>query len=409
MLSAGNPAPGGKNFKNMHNPVKTIAARCLLPAMVVCGAIIPATAGAQNTQKAYTLFMGANISVDFNKSIYPVRDVNGSSWVIDIKGQEKVVSGKEGPINLKIVPALKLTEVSATIAGFRREPAYSFANDPIVRLTQGLSHGAEVLAGYQASANQANAINPNIIRPPSTNNTTTSGSSNYSASSVSRNLEAGVDASAALQARQEAAGYDAMNVEFEISSAKPLRDAFIVTMTRFHPRGSEPGTVQSLVYAKALHPIGANPTKVHFSEEGFPFDYEVLDFQLHLYDGGIEVATNVAEKRKVMTPDQAFEYVKKTYFEAHKGDTINAVPVMGELPADLASHIASGKCPKTIYVRVSKDGLAGEAFSDIACSEKIEDSYLESVVRSIRFKPALADGKPVEGVASVNLSLLETS
>jgi len=82
--------------------------------------------------------------------------------------------------------------------------------------------------------------------------------------------------------------------------------------------------------------------------------------------------------------------------------------VMGELPADLASHIASGKYPETVYVRVSKDGLADDAFADIACSRKIEDAYLESVVRSIRFKPALADGKPVEGVAALNLSRLGT-
>src|ERR1022692_970854 len=94
------------------------------------------------------------------------------------------------------------------------------------------------------------------------------------------------------------------------------------------------------------------------------------------------------------------------YIEAHKGDTVRAVPVMGELPADLASHVASGKYAETVYVRVSKDGLADEAFTDSACSKKIEDPYLESVVRSIRFKPALADGKPVEGVASLNLSKL---
>jgi len=82
--------------------------------------------------------------------------------------------------------------------------------------------------------------------------------------------------------------------------------------------------------------------------------------------------------------------------------------VMGELPADLAGHIASGKYPETIYVRVSKDGLADDAFADVACSKKIEDAYLESVVRSIRFKPALDGGKPVDGVASLNLRRLGT-
>ncbi len=393
-------------------PGKTIAARCLIGAIAICGAVIPATAGAQDAQKAYTLFMGADISVDIAKTIYPVRDVNGSSWVVDMNGQEKVVSGKEGPINLKIVPALKMTEVSATIGKFKREPGYSFANDPSVKMARELNQAATVNVGYQSAASQANAINPAVVTTASAAGSHTAGTTNIqaqdSSGDASQSAAAGAAASVNLQGKQEAAGYDAMTVEFEVSSAKPLEDPYVVTMTRFHPRGSEPGTVQSLVYAKALDPLRAEPTKVHFSEEGFPFDYEVVDFQLHLYNGGIEIATNVAEKRTVMNPDQAFEYVKRTYIEAHKSDTMHAVPVMGELPADLASHVASGKYDGTIYVKVSKDGLADEAFSDIACSKKIDDPYLESVVRTIRFKPALADGKPVEGVASLNLSRLRT-
>jgi len=404
--------PRGEKAKNMHNPAKVMASRYLIPAIFAYGAMASAAAGAQTAQKEYTLFMGANISVELAKNIYPVRDVNGSSWVVSMNGQEQVVSGEQGPINLKIVPTLKLTEVSATIAGFKREPVYSFANDPSVRLTRGLNQAADVSGGYQAAASQATAINPAMINAPAASGNNTSTPSNsaaqIAASDAGQTAAAGADASVALQAKQEEAGYDAMRVEFEISSAKPLQDPYIVTMTRFHPKGSQPGAVQSLVYAKALDPIGAKPTKVEFSEEGFPIDYEVTSFELHLYNGGIEIATNVAEKREVMNPDQAFEYVKRTYIEDHKRDTVRAVPVMGELPADFASHVASGKYAETIYVRVSKDGLANEAFADSACSKRIDDPYLESVVRCIRFKPALDNGKPVEGVASLNLGRLRS-
>ncbi len=392
--------------------MKTITARCLVSAAVVCIALMPPAAGAQAPQKAYTLFTGANIWVNLDKSIYPVRDVNGSSWVVEIDGQEHVVSAKQGPINLKIVPVQKLTDVSATIAAFKREPAYTFANDPSVKLTRGQSRAAGVSAGYEAASNQAGAIDPSQLNTPGASGTQSSGGTasahgQSSGAAALANATAGVGASVDFQAKQpEAAGYDAMNVEFNISSEKPLKDAYIVTMTRFHPRGSEPDTVQSLVFAKALDPIGANPTTVKFAEEGFPIDYEVVDFQLHLYDGGTEIATNVAEKREVMTPEQAFEYVRKTYIESHKGDTMKAVPVMGELPTDAAERIASGKYAETIYVRVSKDGLADGAFSDSVCSKRIDDPYLETLVRDLRFKPALAQGTPVEGIAALNLSKL---
>jgi hypothetical protein len=339
-----------------------------------------------------------------------LRDVNGSSWVVIIDGQEKVISAAVTPVNLKIVPSLKLTEESATISGLKREPAYTFNNDPTVRMTRGLVSAASVSASYQAVANQANAVDPSVINTPSAGGNNTTVTANIQGQNASGDAgqvaASGANASVDLQGKQEAAGYDAMSVEFEVTSEKPIPEPYIVTMTKFHPRGTPPGTIQSMVFAKALEPIGAKASKVKFSEEGFPFDYEVVDFQIHLYNAGVEIATNTAEKREVMTPDQAFSYVKRSYIEAHKSGTLAAVPVMGDLPPDLGTQIAAGKYADTVYVKVSKEGLADRAFADSRCSKRIEDPYLDSVVKGIRFKPALAEGVPVEGVAELNLSRL---
>jgi hypothetical protein len=380
--------------------------------MAICAAMIPVTAGAQATQKTYTRFLGANIAVNLDKSSYPVRDVSGSAWVVEINGEQKVISAKQGPINLKITPIVKLAEVSATIADFKRAGAYTFANDPSVKLTRGLSQAANVSAGYQAAANQANAINPTIITV-GTATGTPSGSGNGGVgapgqgAAAAESASSGIQASADLIARApDDSGFDAMSVEFEVSSTKTLRDPYLVTMTRFHPPGSDAGTVQSLVFAKALDPIGAAPTKVKFTEEGFPVGYSVVDFQVHLYNGGTEVATSLSEKREVMTFDQTFEYVKSLYLESHKGETMSAAPVMGDVPADFASHLTPGKYPETVYVKVSKDGLADTAFSDSACEKRIEDPYLDSVMKDLRFKPALVMGLPVEGTASIKLAQL---
>ncbi len=381
----------------------------LVPALALCGALMPAAAGAQAAQRQYTLFQGANISVDLGKTLYPVRDVNGSAWVVIVDGKATVVSGKDAPVNLKIAPMLKLTEQAATVSGFVREGSYTFANDPSVKMTRAFSAAANVNAGYQAAADQASAVNPTMI------NTGTAGGNHggnndalaVDTSGAAAAAAAGADASIALTAKQDPeGGHDAMDIKFDISSPRPLEDPYIVTITRFHPPGTEAGVVQSLVFAKALEPIGPKPMKVHFTEEGFPVNYVVTDFQLHLYNNGIEVATNASENREQMSPEQAFAYVKKAYLEAHRTATMHAVPVMGELPSDLQVRLEQGKYDETIYVKVSRDGLADEAFADPACSKRIDDPYLDSVVRTIRFKPALEDGKPVEGVASVNLSQL---
>jgi hypothetical protein len=55
---------------------------------------------------------------------------------------------------------------------------------------------------------------------------------------------------------------------------------------------------------------------------------------------------------------------------------------------------------------VSPDGLSNGAYSDPACTRKIDDPYLDSVVTKVRFKPALNKGKPVEGIAVLNLNKL---
>jgi len=389
--------------------MKNIPARLLFPALALCGAMIPTTAGAQAAPKEYTLFQGANISVDLGKTLYPVRDVNGSAWVVVIDGKETVVSGKDAPVNLKIVPMLKLTEQAANVAGFKREASYTFANDPAVKLTRGMSQAANVNAGYQAAASQASAIDPTMINTAAAggNHGGNNNISQVDTSGPAANASAGAEASIGLGGKQASdGGFDAMDIEFELSSPKPLEDPYIVTMTRFHPAGTPADVVQSLVYAKAIEPLGSKPTKIHFSEEGFPVNYQVTEFQLHLYNHGIEVATNVSDKRESMTPDQAFDYVKRRYLEANKNSTMHAAPVMGEFPPDLQVRLEQGKYDETIFVRVSKEGLADEAFADASCSKKIDDPYLDSVVRTIRFKPALADGKPVEGIASVNLSQL---
>jgi hypothetical protein len=391
--------------------MKPNPARFLFPALALCGAMLPATAGAQAAQREYTLFQGANISVDLGKTLYPVRDVNGSAWVVIVDGKPTVVSGKDAPVNLKIAPMLKLTEQAATVSGFKREGSYTFANDPSVKMTRAFSAAADVNAGYQAAAAQASAVNPLMINTGSAGGKGSAGNNDPlaqdTAGDAAANAAAGADASISYAAKQQEGGHDAMDITFEISSPRPLEDPYIVTMTRFHPPGAEPGMVQSLVFAKALEPIGSKPAKVHFTEEGFPINYEVTEFQLHLYNNGIEVATNVSENREQMSPEQAFEYVKKAYLDAHKGATMHAAPVMGELPADLQVRLEQGKYDETIYVRVSRDGLADVAFADPACTRRIDDPYLDSVVRTIRFKPALEDGKPVEGVASVNLSQLK--
>ncbi len=404
--------------------------------------------------KTHTLFMGADIALNLDRDLYHVKDVWGSNWVININGREKEISARQAPLNLKITPTLKLTETSATIVGFKRVAAYSYANDPSVRLTRGLNQSAvmnnDLMAVAQNAQNRVDTLNNKEFAPFaaaddqfSANAMMTTAQYAYSNSHKDGGMSAshtplpnptaptainnpygtgdinvGIAATAAAAAANQTlngnepvgkiatGGLDAMDVEFDIRSAKPLHNPYVVTMTRFRTAGGKAGMVQNLVYAKSINPIDEHLSHVHFVEEGFPFNYELVDFQLHVYNRGEEIATNIAADRVELTRDEAFEYVKMEYIGSHLKDTLPAAPAMARLPADLPSKLAEGKYATAFYVRVSKDGFADEAFSDPACTRRIDDDYLDSVVKRVRFKPALNNGKPVDGVATLKLGQL---
>jgi hypothetical protein len=426
-----------------------------------------------NSPKTHTLFMGADIAINLDRDIYRIQDVMGSNWVVQINGRDRVISAKEAPLNLKITPSLKLTETSVVIEGFRRTQAYSYANDPSVLLTKGLSRSAAMGTDLQSVARDAQArqdtasnkdlagsamfvgaddqfsskaqlqtaqftysnthsfgIDPNTHLPISSNNapstnTNTTGFVVYGPTlfgtrfgSEAQNLTVGQAQQASRTDSAQAemgneatgkivtGGLDALDIAFDIRSGKLLQNPYVVTMTKFRTPGSKPGLVQNMVYARSLHPIDEHVSHVHFTQEGFPFGYELLDFQVHIYNRGVEIASNIATDRVELTREEAFEYVKMEYIGAHKKDTLPAVPAMGKLPADLPAHLAGGQYRATYYVVVSKDGLADIPYSDSACKRKVGDPYLMAVVQSLRFKPALDAGNPVEGIASLDLNKL---
>jgi hypothetical protein len=415
--------------------MKSLLSRSLFPVIAITAAALPLAAGTQDgktvvmdkvtveSTKTHTLFMGADISVGQERDLYAVKDVVGSSWVIQVGGQQRVVSTKSGPLNIRITPALKLTEVSATIGDLKSVRGYTEANDPEVLMTRSLAQTAVQNADYNASMNQATAAQNGAMAATQMgiNRNTTGGPGSpapgmqaaaltnalHSAQQTVNTAAGGVGADYSMGGREvRSQGFDGVDVEFEISSPRPLHNPYVVTMTKFHPAGTKEGTVQNLVYAKSLDPIDSRPTKVHFVEGGFPFNFDLVDFQLHVYNQGAEIATNVSSKRVELTRDEAFEYVKMEYMGAHKGETLPATAAMGKLPADLPARLANGQYGNTFYVRVSKDGLADEAFTDTACTKRIADPYIESIVKGIRFKPSLEQGKPVEGTAAVNLGQL---
>jgi hypothetical protein len=372
--------------------------------------------------KTHVLFMGADLAVEVDGKICPVHQVSGSYWVVEKDGAETRIPTRNGNFTLKVAPSLKLTENTATLGGYAATVGYSPKNDPSTRLTHALDDAAASNIGRETAVTQAELANMHQAAVTQQVASTSGLASQHMVGAYAyenKSYESAA-ANAALQQANEgdmtdgeptgeidSPGKDAVDVTFAATTDREIDDAYIVTVAKFRAHGDKPGVYRNLIYARDIGTIDANRRTISVNETGFPPGFVLLDFQLHLYHAGQEFATNISTKRVELTRDEAFEYVIAEYVGANGGKSAPAEPAMGHLPADFRSRLAAGKYREPIFVRVGKDGIPAEAYSNRDCSRRIEDPYVDRVVKGLLFKPALEKGKPVDSVASVRLDQLK--
>ena len=361
--------------------------------------------------KTHTLFMGADIDLKVNNDFCRVRDVAGDSFVVSASGSEQLVPMNKGLINLKVQQSLKLTEASATIAKLKGERVYTPANDPTKKFMRQAASGqgvADLADGFSLEMSGSLGVMANIKDPHQAgvaasaqagmgqlaqNANTAHASAQYGEANNMGNYVAQMQRELALEL------YDAMDVTFEVSSEKPLLRPYVVIIARYREKNATAG--KSWIFAKELPPIDHTPQKVHLVQGGFPLGFVMEDFKVHLFDRGQELATNVADDRVALTYNDAFTYFLLEYKGAHKGASLPAAPVMGQLPPGWHTRLTADQLSQPYFIKVSKDGLPLGAYADEACSQPVTDPYLQSVVKEIRFTPALDKGKAVEGTTKL--------
>jgi hypothetical protein len=363
--------------------------------------------------KTHTLFMGADLDLKVNNDFCRVRDVSGDSFVVSASGSEHAVPMNKGLISLKVQQSLKLTEASATITKLKGERAYTPANDPTKKFMHQATSGqdlADLADGFALEMSGSLGVMSNNPDPHqagvaaaakagmgalSQNASSAHASAQYGEANNIGNYVAQMQRELALEL------FDAMDVTFEVSSDKPLLRPYVVIIARYHEKNATAGKVRSWIFAKELPPVDSRPQKVHLTQGGFPLGFVMDDFKVHLFDRGQELATNVADDRVALTYNDAFTYFLLEYKGAHKGASLPAAPVMGQLPPGWHTRLTADQLSQPYFIKVSKDGLPLGAYADEACSQPVTDPYLQSVVKEIRFTPALDKGKAVEGTTKL--------
>jgi hypothetical protein len=373
--------------------------------------------------RTHVLYMGANLEVKQEKKFYRVEDVVGSEFMIRINKKEVYVPTRQRTTGLKVDYDLKLSDTNVQLAELAAGPGYTPGNDPKLKFdrasgaaggamaVQNLAYGEMFQAEYALMASQAGgggdgpgaaaAVQANKELQDAVNAATAKLDATTLTMSQSR-YNTGEQAD--LMQKELAEGnYDAMDVSFKISSPVELDDPYMVILFKFLERGAKPGDEGMLIYAKALDPLGLKPQYIRVREGGMPVGFKYLDAQVHIYNHGQEVATNLASKRVDLTRDEARQYILIEHLAANKGDTVPASVMRGTLPRARRAELSLDQMNRTAYVKLSPDAQVLGVYQDEACQLALEDERYLTVVGEVLFKPALYKGKPVEGVARLRL------
>jgi hypothetical protein len=383
------------------------------------GTPLPAADPAATTPagKTHVLFMGTDLSIQQGKRYYRVEDVDGSEFVITVRGKPQFVRTRLQTNRLKVEPGLKLAPFSVQLDELQGGPGYTPAADPrhkfnarsgaaagaaaaqtlaqynVTEITETL---AKVRAGAIASPEREEQLEQELDRQQGNLNVadyqqgTDYGSIGTMANALSLELAEG--------------NFDLVDVSFKISSPEPLDDPYMVVLVEFQPRGAKPGETSQLIHAKALDPIGPEPKYVRIREGGMPVGFKYLRHEVHIYNRGREVATNVSGKRVELSRDEAREYLLLDHLGANKDATVPPAPVAGSLPASVRGRVSPEQLQRPCYARIARDGRLLGLFADEAASLPVADPELASLFADGLYKPALAQGRPMDGVVRLKLA-----
>lgn len=387
--------------------------------------VAPATPAAAKT---HVLFMGADVDLEKDKAFHRVEDVTPSALVIKPGGKVVNVPQTE-PVNLRIHEALKIAATSVEIVDLKAERAYTPLADPFrqvaksATLAAGDSAVADLAQGELIQAQMGMATAGGVMEAvrgtPSEGQgiraLREAGDKQMAAEAkVTGIYNAGPTQIYDVSSQAAAAGskdmqelYDAIRLTFDVTAEKDLAQPYYAVIAQIRELGSKPGQVRKWAYVKSLGPMAAGvPKSVTVYRGGMPPGYILESYEVHLYNRGQELATNLSRKRVPLTDDETMEYRIIEYIGANKGRTLPAALATKKITSELRAQLESSQLKETCYVRVAKSGKVVGVFRDAAGKQSMQDPRLDPVMQVLRFKPALEVGKPVESIAPLNLGQL---
>jgi hypothetical protein len=195
---------------------------------------------------------------------------------------------------------------------------------------------------------------------------------------------------------------DQLEITFEASSPETIKDAYAVLLTVMRLPAAPKDPVMSLAF-RALPPLGPKPRRIALTHDGLPPGFAFERCEVHLYQGGRELATNFSERRIELSREEALQYLILKYTMDHAGRDLPPRPVVELLPQDFAARLPADQRTRAAEVHVRADGHVENVRLEPAGSGSA-DAYFEAALRDTCFYPALVKGQPVATDTTVLLT-----
>jgi len=357
--------------------------------------------------KPYTLFLGSDLSVEWEGRPCLIKGVNDKGFLIDVGGRRVTVSSDRADLKIGGKQALKVAPTGIAVSQLKIERAYTPANDP-KRAAANASAGmaAKINAEtYQMNVQRAqiSAILASTPSPygPTRDQQLESVQKSYS-NSVADMLGDQGNAMAAVTNPADGNGtYDAFQLSCDITAKTPAKGVYLMLVVHFREPADKANPDRIWILGQEIGDLGPKAKAVRMLRGGFPPGYVLVGTQVHLYSDGAELASDVAPKHVEITADEAFQIAVADYVTQHRNADAQPVKAGEDLPAVVKARLSAGQLGRTYYVKVGRSGVPQGGFLDEACSQKISEEPLAAALSALRFYPALKAGKPVDSVIPV--------
>ncbi|WP_069961243.1 hypothetical protein [Lacunisphaera limnophila] len=401
--------------------VRFLVALCPLISVTLLASDPVGAPASGETAKTQVLFMGADISVELDRSLHPLREATDHALIVDREGRSVEIPHRR-VTDIRIKDVLKLSAARVAIDGLKAERAYAEGSDPFagmarnVTLAAGESAVADIAQGERMRADQsvagagaavAAAGNPEDRAAAGQMLAQAQGRLAAAEQAVTQAVQGAGYSSSLLERSQGAVGeerFDAIRLGFEIRAERDLERPYYALIALIRDPGSRTGDTRKWTYVKPLGPMAAGSTrKVRALQGGLPPGYVLESWDVHVYDRGEEVATNLSRKRVEVTEAEAQEFRIFEYIANHRGHTLPASPMDPVLVEAAWATLPAEQGRRTWHVRVDRNGWVTAVFADAAGKQPASDAGLVAVLKTLRFAPALAAGKPVESLLPLQL------